>query len=263
MKCNHETRQRLYAGLECPACLKEERDQLRKDLTVAEQQIDEISKLFHRWDDGHLTDPCFSSTMAALLHKPNDLRSAKPQEGITKVAEQQVGEFWEDAAKLVRDLATEFLDFDNPNDKLALDFAHIVQKKMRETHDLRKPLLMCVKCGYSGPISHPHPRHLGEGMCNYAAGPAPEVKCNCEEKDRKVAICAMHPFEIYVNGRKKPVGLRMSHEDAVRISGLTGADLYTVCYSIIGANRGGSLTPGQSVKVEAGMSIDVAFTGNA
>ena len=137
------------------------------------------------------------------------------------------------------------------------------ERASHRTHDLRKPLLVCDKCGYSGPISHPHPRGVAEGMCAYAAGPAPEPKCTCQEKDRNVPICPLHPFTIHLNGREKHVGLRLSYEDAVRISEIFGADLYTVAYTIIGENRGGMLTPGQSVKVEAGMSVDVCFTGNA
>ncbi len=133
---------------------------------------------------------------------------------------------------------------------------------IHETHDLRKPLLVCDKCGYSGPISHPHPRKLGEGTCTYSAGPAPEPTCICGRSNR-TTICPVHPLTITMNGREASAGLRLSYEEAVAISGLVGADLYTVTYTIIGENRGGTLTPGQSVKVEVGMSVDVCYTGNA
>ncbi len=53
-----------------------------------------------------------------------------------QVAEQQIREFWEGAAKVIGELATEFLDIDNPNDKLALDFANIARKMMLEKRDL-------------------------------------------------------------------------------------------------------------------------------
>ncbi len=51
-----------------------ERVRLLEKLKTTELQIKKIYKLFHRWDDSHIDDACFSATMAALLNKINDLR---------------------------------------------------------------------------------------------------------------------------------------------------------------------------------------------
>ncbi len=255
----------------CPRCAREAHEKLRSEVERLKRGLFEIESTELSSDPSDyqaLPDKARAllageeSSNAERLIQDHVVAHKKTAKKL-KVAEQQIGE-------LKKVLEQRIWVWDAPGLMAHHRVCDLCGAPQGDGHGSRCPLrntskftLVCDKCGYSGPISHPHPRHLGEGMCTYAAGPVPEVKCNCDEEDRKVSICAMHPFTIHLNGTENSVGLRLSYEDAVEMSGLRGVSLYTVAYAIIGQNRGGSLTPGQSVKVEAGMSVDVSDTSNA
>ncbi len=71
---------------------------------------------------------------------------------------------------------------------------------------------------------------------------------------------------IFLNGVKKGVARRtLSYAEIVDISGIYGADLYTVAYTHADqlSKTSGTLTPGESVRIQEGTRIDVADTSNA
>ncbi len=72
--------------------------------------------------------------------------------------------------------------------------------------------------------------------------------------------------KILLNGIEKVVERRtLSYADVVDISGISGADLYTVAYTHADQpyKTSGTLTPGESVRVQEGTRIDIADTSNA
>ncbi len=71
--------------------------------------------------------------------------------------------------------------------------------------------------------------------------------------------------KIVINGKEHFVeGGKLLYQDAVRLSGLSGADLYTVTYDgSDGWKVHGMLSPGEYVKIKEGTVFNVAFTGNA
>ncbi len=73
-------------------------------------------------------------------------------------------------------------------------------------------------------------------------------------------------IKIFLNGVEKVVERRaLSYADVVDISGISGADIYTVAYTHADqlSKTSGTLTPGESVRIKEGTRIDVADTSNA
>lgn len=149
-----------------------------------------------------------------------------------EVAEQQIRDLVDAFDKALDHLQTRECEHSGDYASCQREIEATVES--HRTHDLRKP-----------PAPHPS-----------------EPKCICNVA-RRITICPVHPFTIFLNGWHHPVGPRLSYEDVVRMSTLKGASLYTVTYCILGENRGGTLTPGHAVKVKGNMSFTVCDTSNA
>ncbi len=201
----------------------------------------------------------------------------------TKVAEQRVGDFGNALSRLVK--AAETIRGTNATDAW-VEFRAAIKDAQRilsgESREDRAKVVEQQVCDLktsmeriASLLSPQGPRRIvplanldeAKAIADQAASHRTHdlrqrYECVCG-KDPGDPVCVLHPVRIQVNGRERRVGWTLTYEDAVRISQLSGADLYTVTWCIIGQNRGGTLTPGQSVQAKAGMSVDVCFTGNA
>ncbi len=153
MKCNHETRQRIYSGLECPACLKEERDQLRKDLTVTEQQNCDLREILREYAQGGTCD-CdgLEHRGEACLHcRANVAILEGRQEDRTKVVEQQFRELLELLEKSYETIALN-PDFDLPTLKRIEELIKLSETRNLPQMDSEgRVKTVCEKCGGKGP----------------------------------------------------------------------------------------------------------------
>lgn len=74
----------------------------------------------------------------------------------------------------------------------------------------------------------------------------------------------MPPVSISVNARPMQVmTATLTYEDVVGLAGRERGTILTVVYSRALGDRNGSLTPGQSVKIQDGTRFDAIHTGNA
>jgi len=72
------------------------------------------------------------------------------------------------------------------------------------------------------------------------------------------------PVSISINARPGQVmTTTLTYEDVVGLAGFERGSMPTVVYSKALGDRHGSLTPGQSVKIQDGTRFDAIHTGNA